>query len=124
MLAGFCQGVCKVFQIWQMMTSVVSVGCAAIVLLLQLGFAESLQRKLSQYIFGSIVTKKRRESTHAHDSPFKIPSKTCACADSRRFFVATDLYLYLPRDIQNMNREPFRASRMCWKKKLGGGGPL
>ena len=30
--------------------------------------------------------KKGRESTHARDSPFKIPSKMRACADSRRFF--------------------------------------
>ena len=41
--------------------------------------------------FRSVVTKKRRESTHARNSPFKIPSKMRACADSRRFFVTTDL---------------------------------
>ena len=48
---------------------------------------------LGQYtvIFRSIVTKKRRESTHARNSPFKFPSKMRACADSRRFFVTTDL---------------------------------
>ena len=42
-------------------------------------------------IFRSVVTKKRRESTHARDSPFKIPSKMRARAVSRRFFVTTDL---------------------------------
>ena len=41
--------------------------------------------------FRSVVTKKRRESTHARNSPFKILSKMRACADSRRFFVTTDL---------------------------------
>ena len=41
--------------------------------------------------FRSVVTKKRRESAHARNSPFKIPSKMRACADSRRLFVTTDL---------------------------------
>ena len=40
---------------------------------------------------GPLSQKKRRESTHARNSPFKIPSKMRACADSRRFFVTTDL---------------------------------
>ena len=37
-------------------------------------------------VFRLVVTKKRQESAHVHDSPFKIPIKMCACADSRRFF--------------------------------------
>ena len=42
-------------------------------------------------IFRSVVSKKRREFTHARDSPFKIPSKMRACAVSRLYFVTTDL---------------------------------
>ena len=51
----------------------------------------NLCRGLTTGFFRSVVTKKRRESTHARNSPFKIPSKMRACADSRRFFVTTDL---------------------------------
>ena len=48
---------------------------------------------ISTPVFRLVVTKKRRESAHARDSPFKIPIKMCACADSRcRFFCDNQVY--------------------------------
>ena len=86
----------------------IGLGGAAVVTMYKLGFPSSSSSSSSRYIqfecshctcpapsstpvFRLVVTKKRRESAHAHDSPFKIPIKMCACADSHRFFVTTNL---------------------------------
>ena len=43
-------------------------------------------------VFRLVVTKKRQESVHAPNYfPFKMPTKMCTCANSRCFFVTTNL---------------------------------